>query len=359
VNSKGFRSAIKLRFITPFFVLLFGYTFGVAVDVLVDYKFYFRIFVMAYFILFALYVHNLKIPFKYFLGEVVILGYLGLIYSLNNNMVVANFIFIVMALHFFYVSGISRSEFLANMLLVYLSVFFIFICYVIFSSVDLTPVVIGDRERYYFGVSNPNKTGFFIFSLLILLVMNYLNFKKAFWLVAASALPLIYFLVLTGSKTAIFSFVLFSVMLLIRKYLVRRLLLSILPAIFLIVSFAIAMSYENVLVGLVLSNRPEDYYLFLSSLNYKDYFIGGSMDGYRVDNSFLQFYFGVGLLPYFFFILFFVKASSRLQMTDAVFVVTFLVYGIFEGVLVRPEFLIVLFFYYLILVPTKKLAYKC
>ncbi|MCO4799520.1 MAG: hypothetical protein KC484_09905 [Colwelliaceae bacterium] len=344
---KSFIASIKLSILFPFFILVFGYIFSVATDVLEAYKYSFRVAVAVYFLFISVVSTKSKISLSFLLGELILLTYLIIIYLLNNSSIVINFIFILLAIHFFYVSAVSKYEFLACSLVAHVVIFFIFIAYIVFSGADLTSVVIGDRERYYWGVSNPNKAGFFLFSLLTLFVMNYLYFKISFWILILSILPILYLLVMTGSKTAIFSILIFFALILFRVKFKKNLLFGI-PIFFLILSFMASSYYDNLLVNSVLSNRPVDFHNFLSTLSLNNYFFGAHTNGLRIDNSYLQAYFNLGFFAYAVFVILFVKAVSRLDRVEVAYVVTFFVYGLFEGVLVRPDFLLTLFIYYLL-----------
>lgn len=348
-RAKSFINSVKFRFLMPFFVLVFGYVFSVGTNVLEDYKLYFRLAVALYFLVFILTSVTSKLPKIFLMVELVFLCYFSVLYFFGGSPIVINFIFLILALHFFYVSNIDCNEFLANSLIVYLLVLFIYISYLVFLGEGMTSFVIGDRERYYFGFLNPNKTGFFLFSILTLLVFNYVNFNTSFKVLMVSVLPLLYLLILTGSRTALFCILLFFILAFSQVILLIRKPVVFFPILFLILSFVVAFHYDNVLVDNLLSGRANDYHEFLVTLSVHDYF-WASTEGARLDNSYLQAYFNLGLFAYLIFVILFKRAIYRLNNIEVSYVVVMLVYGLFEGTLIRPEFLLTLFFYYLLFV---------
>jgi hypothetical protein len=159
----------------------------------------------------------------------------------------------------------------------------------------------------------------------------------------------LYSAILSDSRTAIISifiFFLFCQINLIKKL---KKGIVILPILFLFLSFYLANQSDNIALNLVLSNRPTDYNDFLNSVTFINYFIGAPIAEYRVDNSYLVGFFSTGAVGMVVFFLLFYKAlKSEYSTIEIALFLSLLIYGVFESLIVRVEFPVVILFYYII-----------
>lgn len=291
---------------------------------------------------------RLKFSLPSFAFLISYLVYLSLVYLVNGGAVVLNFIYLAVILFYFYASRVGRDELLYYSFLASFFVVFLYVFYLFFWGASLEPVTIGGRIRYYFGFTNPNKVGIVAYSLVVLSALYFWgrhNFALFF-----ICLPLFAVIFYSDSRTSLYALVLFFLFAFFPVLTCFKRLVFLVPIIFLISSFYISCLSGSEFANSVLSNRPIDFYDFIAGLRFYDFIIGANSDGYRVDNSYILAYFSVGPLGMFlFFCLLFRACRGVLSGLELAFIVSVMAYGLMEGILVRVEFPIVVYFYYLIL----------
>lgn len=338
---------IRWRVFIPIFMLFFSYIFGVAVEVLGAYQLYIRALVVLFCIAFGLFL-NVRISVPGVVLFTLFLIYLSSLYFLRGGPIVLNFIYLAVILFYLDALKISREELLHCSLFASFAVIFLYIIYLCFFGVELGPVIIGNRARYYFGFTNPNKVGVVCYSLIVLSILFF--YRRNFLVVLVLCVPFLILSIYSDSRTSIYS-VVFFLGLAVFPFLLRfRRLVFLVPIALMVCSFYLATINSSDLANSLLSNRPIDFYEFIRGLFYYNYIFGASSDGYRVDNSYILAYFAVGPLGVLVFLFFLYRYSREVSnKLEFSFVISLMAYGLMEGVLVRVEFPVVIYFYYILL----------
>lgn len=331
----------------PVFLLFFSYVFGVAVELLGEFQLFVRVFVLAFCIVCVFFI-RINFSMQSCALLVFFLIYASVLYLVNGGAIVLNFIYLGVILFYFYSLNVGREEVLYYSLVASALVIFLYLIYLGVGGVSLEPVTIGERTRYYFGFTNPNKVGVVAYSLIVLSVLYF--FRKNNFLIFIICMPLVAIAVYSDSRTSLYALALF-VGLASLPFLVRfRKLMFLVPVIFLVGSFYVAYLSGNEFANLILSNRPIDFHEFISGLDVYGFLVGANSDGYRVDNSYILAYFAIGPLGVLLFLyLLFRSGYGFFSGLEFSFMVSIMAYGLMEGVLVRVEFPIVIYFYYLII----------
>ena len=336
----------KWHLFIPIFLLFFSYVFGVAVELLGEYQLFVRVSALAFCIVCSLW---LKINFSLQSSIVLVffLIYALVLYLINGGPILLNFIYLAILLFYFYSLGASREAMLFHSLVASYLVILLYLIYLVVGGVSFEPVTIGDRTRYYFGFTNPNKVGIVAYSVVLLSSLYFLRKNKIVLL--AVGIPFIAVAVYSGSRTAMYALIVFFGMAGLSLLVSFKRLIFLIPLVFLLGSFYVSTLNNNEFANLLLSNRPIDYHAFVSVLDAYDFILGANSDGYRVDNSFILAYFAVGPLGVLLFVcLIFRLRHDGFSGLELSFILSILAYGLMEGVLVRVEFPIVIYFYYLI-----------
>lgn len=346
-------SAFQWRVFVPVFLLFFSYVFGVATQLLGEAQLFIRLLVVL-FILVSMCLSKIKISVSVLIIYLLILIYLSLFYLVSNNVITLNFIYLTIILYFLYALKISHSELLFNSMLASLVIVLLYLIYFFIGYIDLGETAIGGRVRYSFGFSNPNKVGIVTYSLIILISLYSFKKNNSFIFTLLLNAPFFFIMIYSDSRTALYSIIIFFILILMPFLAFLRRFLFLLPIILLILSLSIAYFYDNDMVNNLLSFRPRDFYSFLDNVSSVNYLIGANSNGFRVDNSYILAVFSVGFLGFVLISYFLYRIGvRRVDMYDVSFFVSVLTYGVFEGVLVRVEFPIILYFYYLIITPGK------
>lgn len=336
----------KWHLFVPVFLLFFSYVFGVAVDLLGGYQLFVRVSVLVFCIICSLCL-RLKFSLQSSTLFLFCLIYAFVIYLVSSGPIVLNFIYLVIILFYFYALGVRREELLFYSLVASFLVIVLYFVYLVFGGVSLDPVTIGERTRYYFGFTNPNKVGIVAYSIVVLSSLYlYRKNRTALFFVCAFFIPIA---VYSGSRTAMYALMVFFIGVGFSFFVSFKKILFLVPVVFLLGSFYIANLSGSEFANSLLSNRPIDYHAFVSDLGIYDFMIGANSEGYRVDNSFILAYFAVGPLGMLMFIyLIFRSRREELSAFELSFMLSIMAYGLMEGVLVRVEFPVVIYFYYLI-----------
>lgn len=328
------------------FLLFFSYVFGVAVELLGGVQLFVRAFVLVFCIASSFFM-AINFSLRSCILLVFVLVYVSVLYSINGGVIALNFIYLAVVLFYFYSLRVGRDELLYYSLVSGFLVIFLYLVYLLVSGASLEPVVMGDRTRYYFGFTNPNKVGIVAYSFIVLSTL-YL-FGRNNFLLCLVCIPFIVVAVYSDSRTALYALALFAGLACF-PFLTRfRRLMFLIPITFFIGSFYIASLNESDFVNSALSNRPIDFHDFISGLGAYDFLVGSSSDGYRVDNSYILAYFAIGPVGVLLFLCLLFRASYGVfSGLEFAFMVSIMAYGLMEGVLVRVEFPVVIYFYYLI-----------
>ena len=337
----------KWYLFVPVFLLFFSYVFGVAVELLGGYQLLVRVSALAFCVVCSVLL-RVSFSFQSCLLLVFFLIYTFALYTFNGGSVVLNFIYLAFILFYFYSLGVNREDLLFHLVIATYSVVFLYFIYLMVGGVSFEPVTIGERTRYYFGFTNPNKVGIVAYSLILLSVLFFIGRNRVLPLLIC--VPFVVIALYSGSRTAVYALILFVGMAVFSYFFSFRRIICFVPVIFLMGSFYVATLSENSVVNFILSNRPIDYYAFVSSLDVYDFILGASSDGYRVDNSFILAYFAVGPLGILlFFVLMLRLPRNYFTGLELSFMFSIMAYGLMEGILVRVEFPIVIYFYYSII----------
>ena len=340
--------AFKWRVFIPIFLLYFNYVFGVAAGVLGEFKLVLRLFVLLV-IVFGVVVSNLKASVGALVVYLSLFLYFLLLFLGNQNPVTLNFIYVTIFVGFLYLLGVSQDELLFNALVASLLVVFIYIVYFFSGSIDLGESNIEGRIRYSFGFNNPNKVGIVTFSLIALTALYAFKRNYSFVAVVFLIVPFFVVMVYSGSRTALYSTGIFFFLILAPFAVRLRRILYLLPLMFLMLSIFLATLHTNETINNLLSFRPVDFYNFLSTVDSADYLFGTDSSEFRIDNSYILALFAVGPIGFIVIsYLLYRTGRGRLNVYGVSFVISVLIYGLFEGVLVRVEFPLILYFYYLI-----------
>lgn len=337
----------KWQVFIPIFLLFFSYVFGVAVELLGEFQLFVRVFALAFCIACSFLV---KINFSMQSCALLVffLIYAFVLYLVNGGAIVLNFIYLSVILFYFYSLNVEREEVLYYSLIASYLVIFLYLIYLGAHGGSFEPVTIGGRTRYYFGFTNPNKVGIVAYSLIVLSVLFF--FRRNNFLICIVCVPLVAIAFYSGSRTSLYALALLAGLASFPLLVRFRKLIFLVPVIFLVGSFYISYLNDNEFANLILSGRPIDFHEFLSGLDIYSFLVGANSDGYRVDNSYILAYFAIGPLGVLLFLyLLFRSGCGGVSGLELSFIVSIMAYGLMEGVLVRVEFPVVIYFYYLII----------
>jgi len=208
------------------------------------------------------------------------------------------------------------------------------------------------RVRNFFGFRNPNYLSLYVFSFSILLVL-YKKSKKSIFISFVLLLIMYYF---TRSRTPFLAFFIFIFMIFFigkknrRKKYVTLILLIYGALLFYIYT---SMFYNNFqTLNTILSYRLSYINLFFYNMTFFDFIFGGNNFIITLDNSYLMILknFGIIYLIYILFKAYFIKEKLiKFNKFEISFIITILIFGFFESVLISPGVPISIVFWYLIL----------
>lgn len=351
---------VRVLYFILFALVGLSYIFGVALDVLGKNHIYVRTIVICYLlcvIFFSLMI-NPKISRIQIYLFIIILSLVFLWFT-HNSPIVINFIFLMMFIFLTQTKKLTKVEFISSGLVAMTFVLLIYLFYLMLSGLSLEPVIIGERERYSFGFTNPNKMGVICYSLVTMASIYSLKLNKSLYKLTLLVFPCLVIMFYTDSRTAMLATIIFLLMSMSNFWIKFRKVLWLLPIILLIASLYLAVFDISDSLNKFLSYRPNDFNYFVSQTSAYDFLIGTSSEEYRLDNSYLLMYFNMG--PVLFLLLVYsVKRFSNLNKCryDFAFIVSVLVYGFFEGILVRMEFIIILYFYFVLFSRTDDIEAK-
>lgn len=275
-----------------------------------------------------------------------------LIYNLNENVLIFNFIFIV-----FFVSVVSCfdvEDFAAIIFLVSILGCLIHVaCYHLgYVSPEVTDF--GGRIRLTLGFSNSNTLALSYYSLICSGAF-FLYFKRNMWAVfllffsVLVAVPIIF---VSDSRTFLFAIGLFFLLSILVKGKVIlpfvRIFVSILPFLCMVISIGLGWFSSDDL-NVVLSYRPSFFYNYLVRIDELSVWWGWFTSAEdTIDNAYLLLLGALGF-PITFFLLFFLGFRIyNLDRDFLPFIATMLIISVFESVLFRPEIPVTLIFFILI-----------
>ena len=207
------------------------------------------------------------------------------------------------------------------------------------------------RARFYFGFQNPNYLSLYVYSFSMFLFLLNKNKKALFF----SLLIMIFTFFFTRSRTPFYAFLIFVLLYIFfkgRNLKLKRMgtlymfVLFFMLYIFLSINFQ-AFPNLNVLTSWRLQFTNE----FIFDLSSREFLLGGYEGRITLDNSFLSFLknFGILFLLQLFFVIFFSNKNKQFDYRESAFLITMLIFGIFESVLVSPGIPVSILFWYLIL----------
>ena len=213
------------------------------------------------------------------------------------------------------------------------------------------------RIRNFFGFANPNFLSLYIFSFSIFL---YLHKKNNLSLLISIVIIFITFY-FTRSRTPFFSFLFFLLLLVFfkkRNIFLKKKISIYLIIILLLVYIYLAINYQNYPdIDYFLSGRLGLINQLFNEVSLGELAFGGNLTKITIDNSYLRFikYYGI------FFLILFLVALVNVEENrphELAFIITMLIFGFFESVLVSPAVPVSSLFWYLILHGNKTLANK-
>ncbi len=344
---------MKVSAFIPIFLLFFNFVFGVAAELYDGFQLVIRISALLFCVSYA-FISNVKGKVEGYVLFLFFCLYLISVFVFNFSLITLNFIYLSVIIFYFKSVKLSLELLISNAFYVTVIVLGLFCISIILGIVTPSSTEIGGRLRYSFGFSNANKVGIVAYSLYVLVWLNYFfnnkNLKSVVFFSIVS-FSMAYF---SDSRTSLYSIVIFSFLCVFALPKIIRRFMFILPLLFLLVSFYISTLSNEFSVNLLLSNRPVDFNNFMKNLEFINYITGASSEGDRVDNSYILAYFSVGPLLFLLF-LFRCFQFSNYEHHKSVwaFFVSLLLYAIFEALLVRVEFPLVLIFYYMIFFSNK------
>lgn len=328
-----------------FFAIFFNYAAFVGTEYLSSGQFFARVGVIlciGLIIILGKYRFSFSKVFIFFL----VMSWSVFSYFLGTDKLIINYAYLAVFLFYIHARGESAEVLIYNALLATLLCVFIVLLLILIGAIALDVVTIGGRVRYYFGFVNPNKAGIFFYSAAIF-VFWYLSLKKVWWLWSLLiTVPFVYALYLADSRAALFSYFIF-VFLFPFGFISRLNPLMVLAPMFgLGTSLWLSQQCGMSLLDSVLSGRPCKYSEFVSSSTFLDFFYGANFEGFLVDNSYILAFFTLGIL-FFFLVCTMINVKDKTPGVTA-FIIAMFCYGLFEGVLVRVEFPVVIVFYALL-----------
>ncbi|MBU8586944.1 hypothetical protein KM925_13615 [Priestia megaterium] len=203
------------------------------------------------------------------------------------------------------------------------------------------------RVRYTFGMNHPNSFVGFIVSLITFTFLR-LSSKWSFILNMVFVVITVYF---TDTK----SILIYFLSLYVFMFLFRRLKLSkiiYMPIFLTILTFILTFYFNNSSLNEALSDRLNLWYEYINSMTGKELIFGKDLTGYIVDNSYIQLFFGAGIV---FFMIFCIKTIKAIRLNlynknilITSFVVSYLIYNFVEAYLLRFENAATILFWYYI-----------
>lgn len=281
----------------------------------------------------------------------VTLGYF--VFLMNGNVQVINLIFIVLLIFLFKnmkIEVILKFIFIVSICMIVLH--FLIVELNLTSANSQFKYQVGDRIRFTFGFANPNSLAIFYASIFYSTFYYYSLVVKKFsifaFLVILIALVMMY---LSGSRTQLYTSVFFVFFTLIpyklgALKLFFRLILTVSPFIFTILSLIIAFQHDSIVVNEILSLRPILFFEFLSQFDEIYLFTGLKYTAESpIDNAYILLFAACGLPLYTVIITLLSYQISKSRVEFFPFILIVLVSSMFESFLIRPEFLISMLFY--------------
>jgi hypothetical protein len=204
------------------------------------------------------------------------------------------------------------------------------------------------RIRFFFGFANPNFLSLYIFSFSIFLYL----YKKNNLFLLISIVIIFITIYFTRSRTPFFSFLLFMLLLVYfhkRNIYLKKKISIYLIIMFLLVYIYMVINYQNYInIDLILSGRLRLTNHLFNEISFREFVFGGNLTKITIDNSYLIFikYYGTFFLIFFLFTLVNVKENRPHELA---FIISMLIFGFFESVLVSPAVPVSSLFWYLIL----------
>lgn len=208
------------------------------------------------------------------------------------------------------------------------------------------------RVRNFFGFRNPNSLSLYVFSFSVLSIL-YKKSKKSIF-ISFILIMIVYFF--TRSRTPFMEFLIFIFLIFFIGEKNRRIKYTIL--ILLIYGTLLFYIYASIFydsfqhLDMILSYRLSFINLFFHNMTYFDFIFGGNSFLITVDNSYLMILrnFGILFLTYLLIKIYFIrKKLFKFDKYEISFIITMLIFGFFEAVLISPGVPISIIFWYLIL----------
>lgn len=224
----------------------------------------------------------------------------------------------------------------------------IFLLLGVTKSELLVQLIFDSKERWDYGMGNPNTFSLFIYSILINIYILY--GKKNIYIPLIILLVSYYTYSYAGSRTFLFSIIvlLLTNMLgrLFRRYIsFFKIILILIPILmFAIIVYCASNVREYEVLNLVMSGRLELYSDFINSLSIKDYIIGTpKVNEDTVDSSFLHIFFEGGMLFFCVFLYLYVKMIKRINVKEAGIVMPYL-FSVMSAAITESLFTYILIF---------------
>jgi len=213
--------------------------------------------------------------------------------------------------------------------------------------------IIGNRERYTLGFLNPNSASFFYTTFVYFYILSKKNLSiKNILFGIGLVIGIFYF---TNSRTYFFAAMFFLLFAFFSKFgkikIFNMISWIISDGLLAFGLFSVAFIDKLFYLDKLLSNRIYYFSQYLSNANWQQYIIGGM--SLEIDNFYYMFLLGYGIVIYIFFAFFIHRAMKKLFNEEKTIVMVFLasvlLAALMEGTLIRPEIMISVFVWKIIM----------
>lgn len=286
---------------------------------------------------------------KWLLFFVLVLCWSAWSIVIVNNYMMINYVYLIFIVAFVYVKNLSLSQLIFNGLIATIIPLAVVVFLLFVGRLDSHLIVIDGRVRITLGFNNPNRAGVAFFSAAVLLFL-YLRLNGAPLLKSVvCSIPLMVPVYLVDSRTALYAFLIFVCISKLEWSKLQRVIVPAAIVVFSLFSYFIASQYDNTTLNELLSLRPLLYHNFIASVDWQAILLGSSFQNALVDNSYIVIIYTIGA-PLFLISLVIVSVRcSRIENRVTVgFLLTLLLFGITESILIRTGLPIVVIFYCII-----------
>lgn len=206
------------------------------------------------------------------------------------------------------------------MLLVVFIICTLFLLFGITKSAMFEQSLLDMRERWDYGMRNPNRFALFVYSIILNVYLLFGQKYKIIIFVTLLITMIVYNY--TQSRTFVIAVILLIILHYIRFIISRSTLmkffLQVSPILLLLIVFYISFNVDSFPeIDLLLTGRPKLYNYFLNSISLSNYVLGASsINEEMMDSAYLHLFFEGGVLIYLYYCYIFYKAMSNASIDD-------------------------------------------